>query len=111
MQVVPRSELRRLEAEAVRAGALADKRARDNVQLRTELNEAQATIATLRSEITGLVTLGDNLQAQMAVLKARLGTISQNSSKPPSTDGPGAPPRSDRKPTGRRRGGQPGHWS
>ena len=105
MQVIPRSELRRLEAEVALGRELAD----ELMVVRAELKAAQQTIATLKGEITGLVTLGENLQAQMAELKARLGTNSQNSSKPPSSDGPGAPPRPDRKPTGRRRGGQPGH--
>ena len=47
--------------------------------------------------------------AEIAELKRRLGLTSRNSSKPPSTDAPGAPARSLRKPSGRRRGGQPGH--
>ncbi len=109
MQVVPRSELRRLEVEAVQARAQAEKVAGENAQLRVELKAAVATIATLKGEITGLTTLGDNLQKQMAELKARLGTNSGNSSKPPSSDGPAAPKRPGSKPTGRRRGGQPGH--
>lgn len=81
----------------------------ENAQLRVELQAARVTIATLKGEITGLTTLGDNLQKQMAELKAKLGTNSQNSSKPPSSDGPAAPNRPGRKGAGRRRGGQPGH--
>jgi transposase len=105
MQVIPRSELRRLQAEA----ALGRRLAEENGRLRTELKAALATIATLNGKVTGLMTLGDNLQQQMAELKAKLGTNSQNSSKPPSSDGPEAPKRPERKRTGRRRGGQPGH--
>jgi transposase len=41
-------------------------------------------------------------------LKARLQQNSSNSSKPPSSDPPGAIPRT-KKPTGKQRGGQPGH--
>jgi transposase len=49
------------------------------------------------------------LQARVAELEARLGKNSTNSSKPPSSDGPGTPPRPKQAPTGRKRGGQPGH--
>ncbi len=81
-----------------------------NATLRTELTSAQATIARLESRVTGLVTLDDNLRKQLADLKSRLDTNSQNSSKPPSSDVPGVTGRGGRgKPTGRRRGGQPGH--
>lgn len=41
-------------------------------------------------------------------LKARLGQNSSNSSQPPSSDGP-ATPRQSREPSGKPRGGQPGH--
>lgn len=49
------------------------------------------------------------LQAEVARLRERLGQDSQNSSKPPSSDGPGARPRPERKASGRKAGGQPGH--
>lgn len=81
MQVIPRSELRRLEAEAAKGQRLDA----ENAVLSAALRVAEATIATLEGEITGLVTLGDNRQARMAELKARLGSNSQNSSKPPSS--------------------------
>ena len=103
--VIPRSELRQLEGEAARAERLAE----ENAQLRRELKVAQAANADLEAKVAGLVTLGENLQAQMADLKARLGANSRNSSKPPSSDGPGAPPRGGRTKSGRRRGGQPRH--
>src|SRR5439155_21619343 len=51
----------------------------------------------------------EQLEAENRDLKARLGLNSSNSSKPPSTD----PPHRERKPplppSGRKRGGQPGH--
>ena len=48
------------------------------------------------------------LEAEIADLRSKLGQNSQNSGKPPSSDRPGtAPPKT--KPSGRSRGGQPGH--
>jgi transposase len=49
------------------------------------------------------------LQQQVAELQARLNQHSANSSKPPSSDPPNAPPRPARPPRGRARGAQPGH--
>jgi transposase len=64
--------------------------------------------------IAQLETLAERvtvLEAENAALRARLGTNSGNSSKPPSSDRPGAKPhpKSQRKSTGRKAGGQPGH--
>lgn len=96
IRLVPRSQVAALEAE--------------NRQLRAENEELRTANAALNERLTGLVTLGENLKAQLAELKARLGTNSGNSSKPPSSDGPGAPRRQSRRSkTGRKRGGQPGH--
>ncbi len=49
------------------------------------------------------------LQALVADLEARLGQDSSNSSKPPSSDGPHVKPAPPRTPSGKTRGGQPGH--
>jgi transposase len=51
------------------------------------------------------------LQAELRELRARLGQDSSNSSRPPSSDPPQAPAKAKRQqsPTGRQRGGQPGH--
>lgn len=64
-----------------------------------------------------LVALVEDLQKEMAVLRARVAELeaqlksnSRNSGKPPSSDGLGKPtPKSLRKKSGRRPGGQPGH--
>ena len=49
------------------------------------------------------------LQERICELEARLGQNSSNSSRPPSTDPLQAPLRPKAPPTGRKRGGQPGH--
>ena len=50
-----------------------------------------------------------SLEAEVVELKARLNQSSQNSSKPPSGDGPHGNRNPPRPSSGRRRGGQPGH--
>lgn len=68
------------------------------VSLRAELIDTRAELARAVSRI--------------AELEARLSANSGNSSKPPSSDGlakPAPKPRSLRKKTGRKPGGQPGH--
>jgi transposase len=49
------------------------------------------------------------LLEQVAELRERVNKNSRNSSKPPSSDGPGVPPRQRRQSSGRKRGGQKGH--
>ncbi len=49
------------------------------------------------------------LTARVQELEARLGGHSQNSHRPPSSDGPRKPPRSQRTRSGKSPGGQPGH--
>ena len=48
-------------------------------------------------------------QARIKELEDRLGKDSRTSSKPPSSDGLGRLPRSSRRPSGKRPGGQAGH--
>jgi transposase len=48
-------------------------------------------------------------QERIRDLEARLGQTSANSSRPPSSDPPEAPARPKATPSGRKRGGQPGH--
>jgi len=49
------------------------------------------------------------LTARVQELEARLAGHSQNSHRPPATDGPRKPPRGQRARSGKRPGGQPGH--
>src|SRR5262249_8987247 len=49
------------------------------------------------------------LQERIRELEARLGQTSANSSRPPSSDSAQAPARTKAPPSGRKRGGQPGH--
>lgn len=75
---------------------------RENAELRRQLAERDALIEQLRAELSAL-------REQVAALKEALGKSSRNSSKPPSSDGPAAPVRKRKRPTGRKPGGQPGH--
>ena len=67
-----------------------------------------ARIAHLEALVAKLLARIAALEAENSELKARLTQNSTNSSKPPSSDQPGAPRRPSR-PTGRKPGGQPGH--
>jgi transposase len=49
------------------------------------------------------------LETELAALKNRVNQNSQNSSRPPSSDGPGVKRRPPPEPSGRKRGGPPGH--
>ncbi len=79
------------------------------------LDEACAVLAVvwqdlvaLRAENADLRAENARLVARVAELAARLARTSANSSRPPSSDPPGTPPRRP-PPSGRARGGQPGH--
>lgn len=64
-----------------------------------------AVFALIERQAAQLATL----TARVQQVEARLGGHSQNSHRPPSSDGPGTPPRSQRARSGKRPGGQPGH--
>jgi len=64
--------------------------------------ELEAENATLRERVEALA-------AQVQELQARLAKDSHNSSKPPSSDGLRRKPKSLRKPSGKKAGGQLGH--
>jgi transposase len=72
------------------------------VAVRSLILVQQEEIEQLRAQLTALAT-------ELASLRERIGRSSRNSSKPPSSDGPGFKPPERRKGSGRKRGGQPGH--
>lgn len=71
------------------------------LQLELLLTKALARIEVLEQRVA-------ELERENAELRAKLGQNSSNSSKPPSSDGPQVEKQS-KAPTGRKRGGQPGH--
>ena len=63
----------------------------------------------LRQEVAALRLVVAQQAELIRELQARLGLNSRNSSRPPSSDPPAKPPARPSQPTGRKRGGQPGH--
>lgn len=80
-----------------------------NQQLNTVLreNEQLKEALLLKAQLEEVILANEKLKAEIAALKEKLNTNSSNSSKSPSQD----PNRKTRKkkPTGKKRGGQPGH--
>ena len=68
--------------------------------------EAQAAILTVLDSLTGRIA---ELERRISDLGARLKLNSTNSSKPPSSDPIGLKRKPPAPPSGRKRGGQPGH--
>jgi transposase len=66
-------------------------------------------MATLRLENAALRTQNAVLQERIRELEARLGQNSAKPSRPPSSDPPHVLPKQRAVPSGRKRGGQPGH--
>jgi len=63
----------------------------------------------VREFVLALLRQSEQLYQRLAALEERLNQNSGNSSKPPSSDPPNAPPRPKRTPSERKVGGQPGH--
>lgn len=74
----------------------------DAVQLPQTLSECHEVIARQAVQL-------NQLQEQVGVLQERLQLDSTNSSKPPSSNGPGQGNRAQRRASQRKRGAQPGH--
>jgi transposase len=70
---------------------------------------ARVLITMQQQQIVSLTAQVAALTARVQELEQRLNQTSQNSGKPPSSDPPSAPPRPQKPPHGRQRGGQPGH--
>ena len=105
-----------LRAQIREHQASAEMLEQENAALRAQIREHQARVEKLERENTTLHAQGREQQASIERLNVRIreltaqrGRYSGNSSKPPSSDRPGAPPPARPRRTGRERGGQPGH--
>jgi transposase len=78
---------------------------------RPSYDELAALVRRLAAEAAAKDEVINELRAEVAELKRRLGVNSTNSSRPPSSDAPSQKPapRSLRRKSGRKPGGQPGH--
>ena len=82
--------------------------------MKSELTELKSEVALLKALIKELLAENAALKEKIADLEARLKKNSQNSSKPPSSDGLSKPPRGQRQQSLREKGkkktgGQKGH--
>jgi len=81
----------------------------EQAELPATLVECHAVIQTQAQLLSAQAKLLGELQAQVTVLEERVNLDSKNSSKPPSSDGPGRGNRAQRRASQRQRGAQPGH--
>ncbi len=98
-----------MEVDAPPAGITDSDWAATPPAVRAFIRACLLTIHLQQEQIAQLQQANAALQQRVADLEARLNQHSQNSSKPPSSDPPSAPPRLPRVPRGRKAGGQPGH--
>jgi transposase len=80
--------------------------------LRQQVRLMGIRFSAYEQQLAGLreqVTVVDDLKAEVAELRERIGQNSSNSSKPPSSDPPSYKPGPKREPRGRKRGDRPGH--
>ena len=69
----------------------------------------RAPAALLPQTVAECHTLIEQLLQRVRALEERVNLDPNNSSKPPSSDGPGKPNRARRRASQRKRGAQPGH--
>ena len=68
------------------------------------------TPVSVQSLVIGLLSRFQDLEVEVAKLREQVNRNSGNSSQPPSSDGPGVVKgKNEKKGSGRKRGGQPGH--
>src|SRR2546428_503900 len=85
-------------------------RAEDRItQLETDLAAERAEKAELQERLSSMQQQMETLLAYVAQLEGRLAKDSHNSSNPPSSDRHRHQNRSQRTPSGKKSGGQPGH--
>ena len=81
-----------------------------NTQLQMQVNALNASLNSLQQSFDAQTALIAQLNQTIQELKEQLNKNSKNSSKPPSSDGFKRPaPKSLRKPSGKKVGGQKGH--
>jgi transposase len=78
-------------------------------RLLTTIAQQQVVMAQQQTLIAQQQAAIEALTARVQQLEDRLAQDSHNSHKPPSSDRPGTKPQSQRQPSGKKPGGQPGH--
>jgi transposase len=104
-----RSSITKLEAENTRLRKNLQQALEEIRRLKEEVGQLEEEKRRLKEEVGQLKGENARLKEQLAQLQEQLRGNSQNSSRPPSSDGPAKPKRPRRKPSGKKRGGQPGH--